>query len=132
MLGMRYIFDLGENDEDDVEVTTESSAETVELAPCGVMLAFHTWLSGSEGLGEPRDAPARKVYVDVVQQNGKYVVDVSVDPGRTLNALGLFYIGHVLHDALLEAWVESAEAEVCVGPLDRPTGWGGNREDIEA
>lgn len=138
MFSCRYIIALGEEEVvlTRVEKVMGENEPEASIFPPGVMYAFYRFCCGLEGngLGDDNDAPADEAYIDLAIKGNEYIATVSIPKDTCISDLVLMLVGEALGEFLLDAWVESvgeAEKEV-LGPLDRPAGWGGNREDIEA
>lgn len=144
MFGMRYVVSLADDDVNISRVEKTAEDDDVNLYPPGVMLAYYVTMSRRESmyLGDTDYDEATEVYVDVSVAGNKYIVDISIPPDSCVHDTVLMMVAQEISDHLLSVWVdalkeaqnaaeEQANAPV-FGPRDRPTGWGGNREDIEA
>lgn len=132
MPACRYVVDFGEvGDEPTVEITT-APTDGMDVVPAGVLMHYYLEIVERDCMGVEDSPLAQFVYIDVVVEGNKYAVSVSIDPGTYINGVGLFYVGTLLSEFLLEEWTDRLDEEETVGPLDVARGWQAPREDIEA
>jgi hypothetical protein len=132
MPACRYVVDFGEvGDEPTVEITT-APAGGMGVVPAGVLMHYYLEIVERDCMGVEDSPLAQFVYIDVVVEGNKYAVSVSIDPGTYINGVGLFYVGVLLSEFLLEEWTDRLDEDEAVGPLDLARGWQTPREDIEA
>jgi len=132
--GCRYVVELGAEEIRVARVEMVKGDDTVDMYPPGVMLAYYAAMTKHDEpyIGRPGAPEADEVYVDLTIEGNKYSVDLVLPPNTYAHDCTLMMVGEALADMLLTLWVDDLEEQETVGPLDRPTGWGGNREDIEA
>lgn len=137
MFGMRYTVALSEESVEISNVEQTGKDDSVLFYPPGVMLAIYVDMSArsTEYIGDPSFDEAKEVYVDFTIEGNKYSADITIPPKSYVHDTVLMMVAQEIGDHLLQFWInklnEEQEQET-VGSLDRPTGWGGNREDIEA
>lgn len=135
MFGCRYVVELSDEDVRVARVERVSGDDTSSMYPPGVMLAYYAAMTKHDKpyMGTPGAPEATEVYIDLSIDDNKYAVDVVVPQNTFVHDCTLMMVAEALADMLLTLWVDDLEEEdTKSGPLDRPTGWGGNREDIEA
>jgi hypothetical protein len=132
MPACRYVVDFGEVGDEPTVGIESAPAEGMIVVPAGVLMHYYMEVAELDCMGDENSPLAQFVYIDVVVEGNKHAVSVSISPGTFINGVGLFYVGTLLSEFLLEEWTDRLDEEDTVGPLDTPRGWQAPREDIEA